>query len=198
MYKNLFLEGPIREGKSTLIRKLIRDHLPAVGGFSSQRLLGESGETLGFRIVPAAQAMALTERYSSELSDVFLSFNGGDAEVDPRVFEDSIVRHLEESEGKKLILLDEIGGIELLLPEVRQALDRVLAGTVPCLGVLKLESSVREMCSSPYVDSGSIGCHLLFRKDLRERLDAQIVPFSRGRADEAEDIIRDFIDHIFI
>lgn len=197
MKKNLFLEGPVREGKSTLIRKLIRDHLSETGGFSSQRLINESGETAGFRIVPASQAMALAERYSSGMPGVFLSFNGGETEVRPSAFMDSIVSYLEESEGKKLILLDEIGGVELLLPQIREALDRALSGTVPCLGVLKLERSLRDMCRNPNVDSGSIDYHLQFRKNLCERSDVQIVPFSRDCAGETEAVIRDFLDHVF-
>jgi nucleoside-triphosphatase len=176
---------------------LIKDHLPETGGFSSQRLLSELGETVGFRIVPASQAMALTERYSSGLTDVFLLFNGGETTVRPSVFADSIIRHLAESEGKKLILLDEIGGIELLLPEIRLALDRVLDGSVTCLGVLKLESSIRDMCRNPVVESGSVDCHLEFRKALEGRSDTRIIPFIRERADEAEDIIQGFIDRIF-
>lgn len=197
MRKHLFLEGPIREGKSTLIRRLIKNHLPETGGFSSQRLLNDSGETVGFRIVPASQAMALTERYSSGLSDVFLYFNGGETVVKPGAFADTIVKYLEGSVGKRLILMDEIGGIELQMPEIRQALNRVLNGTVPCLGVLKLENSMRDMCRNPCVDGINIEHHLKFRKNIEERLDAQIVSFDRTCVEKTETVVRKFIDHIF-
>jgi nucleoside-triphosphatase len=196
MKKHLFLEGPIQEGKSTLIRKLIRDNLPWVGGFSSQRLLGDSGETVGFRITPAGEAMELTRKHSPELPDIFLHFDGSRTENRPEIFADTAVRYLRQNGGKKLILLDEIGGVELLSPDFRRELYRVLTGDVPCLGVLKLESSVRSMCGNAAIGGECVERHLRLRGDLASRYNAEIIYFERTNAEKTEALLRDFLDRI--
>jgi len=197
MKKHLFLEGPIQDGKSTLIRKIIKDYLPQVGGFSSQRLLNDSGETVGFRLAPAAEAMALTAKYTPSLSNVFLYFDGEKTKMAPEVFTDTAIRYLRESEGKELILLDEIGGLELLAPDFRQVLYEILKRDTPCLGVLKLEISMRHMCDNAAVDRDCIDYHLKLRTDLINRFDADIIGFERKRAEESEKAMKAFLNPIF-
>ncbi len=197
MKKHLLFEGPVQEGKSTLIRKYISGFLPDIGGFSSQRLLDGSGKTVGFRIVPASESLELTAEYDAAMPGVFLYFGREGPMVNLNVLAYSISGYLEESGGKKLILLDEIGGAELLKPEARSALARALSGPVSCLGVWKLESSLREMCRNPVVSGDSIECHLQFRRGLTEGFDADIVYFERSCAAEAEKILNEFINMIF-
>jgi guanylate kinase len=48
MYKHLFLEADSGAGKSTLIRKIIAPYIDKIGGFTSQRLQNENGETIAF------------------------------------------------------------------------------------------------------------------------------------------------------
>ena len=194
--KHIFLEGPIQEGKSTLIRKLLKADLSQIGGFSSQRLLNESGETVGFRIAAAGEAMDLTRKYSPELPDVFLHFNGSRTEKRSDVFADTAVKYLRESRGKQLILLDEIGGVELLSPEFRKEMYRVLEGDIPCLGVLKLESSSRRMCGNADIGSDFLPYHLQLRDDLVSRFGAEIVPFERKNAEKTEKILADFMARV--
>ena len=197
MKKHLFLEGPIQEGKSTLIRSLIRDRLQQVGGFSSQRLLNDGGKTVGFRIAPPEEALALTAKYSPELSDVFLYFGGEKTEVKPEIFADTAVKYLRQREEKKLILLDEIGGVELLDPDFRKELYNVLKGDIPCLGVLKLENSNRGMCEGANIGSPCTSFLLQLRKDLIDDFDADIIPFDRGSAKAATDKVKAFVDAVF-
>lgn len=197
MIRHLFLEGPIQEGKSTLIRSRIRDHLPQVGGFSSQRLLDSSGKTVGFRIAPPEEAMALTAEYSPELSGVFLYFDGEKTEAKPELFAGTAVSYLRERKGKKLILLDEIGGVELLEPEFRKELYAALEGDIPCLGVLKLEISMRNMCKNTDIDRDCVDYHLKLREDLARRFGADIVRFERNRTKEPERALNEFIHTIF-
>lgn len=186
MNRILFLEGPIQTGKSTLIREVLGDHLRECGGFTSQRLIDESGQTRGFRIGPAATtpltaplaAMlprcdapeahfncdapvlpgdascvsspvlphALTAPDGTVYDNVFKYFaDDGRVHKDQSVFDRAGVNLLTSSNGRSLILLDEIGGSELLCEPFCQALDEVLASGIPCLGVLKLAESARHM-----------------------------------------------------
>ena len=207
MPKHLFIEGPIQEGKSTLIRRMLSGRLDEVGGFSSQRLLNESGTTVGFRIVPAAEAMELTRKYKSGLSDVFLFFGGERKKVDKDLFKGAPLDYLTGNKKgnvsnrggsirKKLILLDEIGGVELTVPEFRKALYDVLEEEIPCLGVLKLEASNRNMCRNALIEDGCIDFHRMLREDFK-RLDAELLTFSRGNSDMIESKVKKFLNQIF-
>lgn len=197
MKKHFFLEGPIQEGKSTLIRKLIGDRLNETGGFSSQRLYGPSGKTVGFRITPASEAMSLTAPYSPELSNIFLFFDGQKTKLNPEIFTETAIRYLRESEGKKLVLLDEIGGIELLEPEFRKALYNILE-EAPCIGVLKLEISIRLMCDNANINRDCINHHMQLRDLLLNDYHAELMRFERSRADEVEKSIQSFLDDVFL
>jgi len=193
MTKHLFLEGPIQEGKSTLIRKMICRNLSELGGFSSQRLLDESGKTVGFRIAPASEAMELTRRYSPELSEVFLHFDGKSTKAKPEIFTETAIRYLRQSRKKKLILLDEIGGIELLAPKFREELYGILSGGIPCIGVLKLETSNRNMCSNGNIDRECTDYHLQLRDFLVNRFGADLIHYNRQDSLKTEKVIQTFL-----
>lgn len=181
-----------------MIRKMIEGHLTQLGGFSCQRLLDDFGKTVGFRITPVAEAMDLTAKYSPELSDIFLYFDGEKTIMAPEVFTDTAIKYLRESEGKKLILLDEIGGVELMSPEFRETLCQVLEGDIPCIGVLKLEISIRHMCDNITINHECIEHHLKLRTDLMNRYDAEIFRFERKSADKAKKAMEAFLDFALI
>lgn len=197
MRKHIFFEGAIQEGKSTLIRKLIGRHLKDVGGFSSQRLLNDLGETMGFRIVPASDAMFLTRKYSPDLTDVFLLFNDGEIKMTPEIFADTAIKYMRKGQEKKLILLDEIGGVEMLMPEFREELYEVLKGEVPCLGVLKLEVNNRHMCRNANINHACIDYHLQLRDSLVNGHEADLLRFERKYAANTENVLQDFLKQIF-
>ena len=139
----------------------------------------------------------MTAEYSPELSGVFLYFDGEKTEAKPDLFAGTAASYLRENKGKKLILLDEIGGVELLDPEFRKALYAALEGDISCLGVLKLEASMRNMCQNRAIDSGCVDYHLKLREDLTRRFGADIVRFERARTRDAERILDEFIHTIF-
>ena len=56
---------------------------------------------------------------------------------DNEVFRSHGVRLLQEAEYYPFVLLDEIGGFELLIPQFRNALAELLNSDVPIIGVLK-------------------------------------------------------------
>lgn len=192
--RHLFLEGAVQEGKSTLIRRLIQPFLDQTGGFSSQRLLDGGGETVGFRIVPVSEALELTREYQPDLTGIFLAFQNGKAEKAPEIFLKTALQYLNDSGGAKLILLDEIGGMELGVPEFREALYRVLSGPVPCIGVLKLEEKNRHMCEQAVIDQSCLTWHQALRRNLVEQFDAQLISFSQKTETAAEQRIAAFLE----
>lgn len=189
MAKNLFLLGKIGTGKSTLIRNTLLPFIDRAGGFFVQRVL-ISGTCAAFRLLPVTGAedyLLEKEELSLErLSGIFLRSDGrGNWSSNMAVFRTTGVRCLQESasSGKKLILLDEIGGVELHCASFMRALKKIISGPLPVLGVLKAPANagtleeclagtgitavnkafIEELAKDPfselsYVDRNSIGC----------------------------------------
>ena len=118
--KRLFLTGPIGCGKSTAIANALGDRTSQCGGFLTRRYREPH---LHFTL----------ESPDGTVKETFLDFASGKPEVDLAVFSD---RYLQGD----ILILDEIGGIELLVPDFASALEAVLASGIPILGVIKGEA----------------------------------------------------------
>ena len=122
----LFLTGPSGCGKSTLLRHTLQDRLSAAGGFVTNRQTDEAGRPLYFYL-QRANGIGNPE--------IFLDLRSAPPRKNSQPFTETAVRLLREP--APFYLLDEIGGMELLLPEFQAALDAFLTSDVPCIGVLK-------------------------------------------------------------
>ncbi len=132
MKRHLFLSGPAFCGKSRLIRERLGTRLQAAGGFCTELSASEDGG-FGCWLMPAAMAGG-AEGYEKEL---FLDLRFSPPSHDSEVFRQTGVRLLEEAVWYPFAVLDEIGGIDLIIPQFRIALDSLLASELPILGVLK-------------------------------------------------------------
>ena len=121
MMKHLFLTGPIGCGKSTAIAGALGDKITQCGGFLTRR---HRDPYLHFTL----------ESPDGNVKRTFLDFASGKPEVDLAVFSKNYLRG-------EILVLDEIGGIELLNPEFASALEAVLSSGIPILGVLKGEGA---------------------------------------------------------
>ena len=133
---NLFLSGSKRTGKSSLIRRCLAPYKDVLGGFSSQRLLDVDRNILGYRITDA-QDFEVERLYDPELDGIFLLFDRNIKTVDHSLFKDIATKKLIPSEHTSVMLLDEIGGIEMLDPAFRSRLYELLVSDMPCIGVVK-------------------------------------------------------------
>jgi len=149
--RRLFIEGDTGLGKSQMLREILAPYAAQVGGFYVQRVY-KGGITVAFAFKSLLEDPHIVLRTDSqEFSDwerVFL-FCGEDGSWQTRkeVFEIYGVACLEKSlkmakeagtqKLKRLILLDEIGGVELSCQLFADMLERVLDGPVPVLGVIK-------------------------------------------------------------
>jgi nucleoside-triphosphatase THEP1 len=151
---NLFIEGPIQMGKSTVIRKVLKEmfgpKLDGVAGFTSQRLTERDGQLLGFRLAPANEDISIIAD-PTEMDHVFKWFAPDGPHVDMRVFETTGVAYIKnaltqfESGRACIILLDEIGGHELACDTFRKALYELLDSDAPCIGVVKSPENTKRM-----------------------------------------------------
>lgn len=124
--KRLFLTGPSGCGKSTMLRKALQGKLAPAGGFTTDRVVDEAGRYRYFYLQRAD---------GSGVPEIFLDLRQKPPVKHDAVFTGPAVELLREQ--APFFLLDEIGGMELLLPEFRAALDDFLASGIPCIGVLK-------------------------------------------------------------
>ena len=121
MKKRLFLTGPIGCGKSTAIQAALGEKITQCGGFLTRRYREPH---LHFTL----------ESPDGKVKKTFLDFVSGKPEVQLAVFSESYLQG-------QILVLDEIGGIELLNPKFSSALEAVLSSGIPILGVLKGEGA---------------------------------------------------------
>ena len=141
MKRKLFLCGPAFSGKSGLIREALGKQLQAAGGFCTELSAAPDGSLLGCTLMPAAAAGGV-EGFEKEL---FLDLRQLPPRHDSEVFRGTGTRLLEEAEWYPFAVLDEIGGMDLIIPQFRVALDRVLASELPVLGVVKTEEDAEQL-----------------------------------------------------
>ena len=145
--KHLFLEGQIQIGKSTLLRECLAPCRDSLGGFSVQRLTGPEGRPLGYRITEAWD-FCIEQPYDANLPGIFLYRGENGMIQDLSVFTETALQLLEASKDAPLLLLDEIGGLELKDGTFSAVLYDTLTGETPCIGVLKSEAHAIRMSSS--------------------------------------------------
>ncbi|MHC5248417.1 nucleoside-triphosphatase [Enterococcus sp. LJL90] len=137
---NFFLEGPRFSGKSSLLFSQLAT-FEDFAGFYVERWLDEQGQVTAFELKDAAD---LAKPIPPIPEHRFII-----KEPKPiwrtEVFEDFGSRLLEQAAtSKKLILLDEIGGIELLAPNFSTQLVNLFYGSHKILGVFKSEKNYQE------------------------------------------------------
>jgi len=120
MKRRLFLTGPIGCGKSTAITRALGEKITHCGGFLTRR---HREPQLHFTL----------ESPDGHHSETFLEFSSGKPQLNMDVFSRLGVSLLRGD----ILVLDEIGGIELLCPEFTAALENLLQRDIPVIGVLK-------------------------------------------------------------
>lgn len=121
MIKHLILTGLPGIGKTTLVKKLIEGK-KNVRGFVTEEIR-ERGKRIGFKLstLSGEELILAHESFSSP-------YRVGRYGVDLKAFEDVGVREIEEGieEGSPLIVIDEIGKMELYSKRFIEALFRAL------------------------------------------------------------------------
>ncbi|NLL36135.1 MAG: hypothetical protein GX256_01280 [Fretibacterium sp.] len=136
---HLFLEGPSGVGKTSLLLGEMGELRREAGGFLTQRLT-QNGKTRGFRLSSPRFSALSSLLMPSGASDVFIwrrEASGKPSEWREEPFLKAERTLLRGHEGWRLVLLDEIGGCDLLVPVFRERILSLLKGEVPCLGVFK-------------------------------------------------------------
>ena len=188
MKRHLFLTGPAFSGKSRLIRAKLGVRLQNAGGFCTEILPAEGGSMLGCAMMPAAAAGGV-EGLEREL---FLDMRSFPPEHESEVFRNLGVRLLDEAEWYPFAVLDEIGGIDVIIPQFRNALDGLLTSGLPILGVLKSREDSDQMRQLLGPGERYTAFYNRLYEQLAENPETEVITI-RETAEEAADAIREWI-----
>ena len=136
MTEAIFLTGPPGCGKTTAIRTVLPRLAIEAGGFYTEEIR-EDGTRTGFRLLTLDGQEAV-------LADVRLRGvpRIGKYGVDLEALEQTGVRSIRDAiETKQLVVVDEIGPMELLSPAFREVVMEALESPVPVLGTIMLRSA---------------------------------------------------------
>lgn len=133
--KNLFLTGSVGCGKSTSIAAAMGDNLGKAGGFLTVRQKDETGRAVAYWL----QKPDGTEK------QCIIDYSARPYTMYQEVFEEQGVRLLEEALQYDYVILDEIGGFEVLSEKFMAALMTLLQSDIPCIGVMKGEGPANKM-----------------------------------------------------
>ena len=125
--KNLFLTGPIGSGKSTSIAKALGEYLPKAGGFLTVRQLDDSGRAVAYWL----------QRPNGSDRQIIIDYSAKPYTMHMEVFERFGVELLDQAQDYDFVILDEIGGFEVLSDVFMEALMKLLQSNIPCIGVMK-------------------------------------------------------------
>lgn len=130
MVRHVFLTGEKQVGKSTLIKKFLRDYRGKLGGFFTVRtdtFLGDRYSVHLFEVGEEQKAAA----------DNLLFVCTERSQADTVRFNTLGCRILEKSRDCSLLLMDELGRHEAQAAEFRTAVLQCIDREVPILGVLQ-------------------------------------------------------------
>lgn len=144
MIHNVFLTGPTRQGKTTMLKEVLTPYEKTLGGFAIQRL-NRQGITYAFRLLNL-----LEEQYEPEIEgdqeydDIVIHGKGpGVWQASLHVFNDKGVQALLQALHQKSypVIMDELGVFEEQALPFQQAVFTLLRSPLPVLGVIKNKKS---------------------------------------------------------
>ncbi len=154
---NLFLQGEPGTGKSFLLRQLLSGHVSEIEGFTVQRLYRE-GKIAGFRaVIFDGKFEPIDAEYDPEKSGIFISTYKKDLSILEYVINQ--VEYRFKNESCKIVLLDEVGGIELASENFQKSLYSILEGGRLCIGVLKSEDNLKRTLRNNCIYNEYLDCH---------------------------------------
>ncbi|MCE5196178.1 MAG: ATP-binding protein [Negativicutes bacterium] len=141
MISKLLLQGPSGSGKTSLLLQTLQQAKRPAGGFIVQRMRLPNG-LLAYCLTPAAAALSPDWSEAAEQANIFLQITPNGAQFSA---EDFLRSFTALTENQPFLILDEIGGIELQLPFVRQRLAEFFRSERILLGVWKSRANLARM-----------------------------------------------------
>lgn len=189
----LFLEGPRGIGKTSLILQQLQQSSCKAVGFVSVRLLDDDGDTVGFAVHSCNGLQSTTMHYQDPAVDpnrIFLSGSNHMRRVHLSAFE-NIEEFLIGYQEADVVIMDELGGIELQLPSVYQIISTILTSHCRCIGTIKSIANydgMKQRIDTSLKDSMAWELRSL----LLQQEDARILELTEATKHEVEDAVKKF------
>lgn len=133
MGKTLLLTGHPQSGKTTIIRKVVEELGDLAGGFYTEEIFGPGGRK-GFLLITLEGQKAVLAHKDIQASPAYRIGRYG---VDMHVLEAVGVAALQQAlKTKKVVVIDEIGKMELLSPAFRETVLQAILGPCIILGTI--------------------------------------------------------------
>jgi len=169
MGQSVLLTGHPGSGKTTAIRKVVAEFPWEAGGFYTQEIR-DDGRRVGFKIVTLDGKEGILAHVDVP-GQPRVSKYGVDIHTLDRIGVESIWKAVEE---KSLVVVDEIGPMEILSDRFRQAVIEALESDVPMLGSIVQRST-------PFTD------------EIKARPDVQVVELRRDKRNTIVDRLMEMI-----
>ena len=186
--KNLLLYGEIGIGKSTLIKRALENCTGEFGGFLTVRRQLPGGRPSFFLLPGQAMKNAALE----EAGQAFLDLTDG-VLLRNEVFVNYGVQLLTEAPKHSFALMDEFGGVELLVPAFSEALRAVLGSPVPCLGVFKTYRAGRTLAETLSLSEEYAQIYSEWKNRLEADPDTSLIPVLKRGDKTAMAVIREWV-----
>ena len=167
-----------------MIRNALGDAAVNAGGYVTLRDEIQ-GQLMGFDLAPAT---VLATKKDYRRIERFLDFSEGPRR-NIQVFSGLGVDLLREAQFSAFAVLDEFGGMELLIPEFKEELLKLLASPVPCIGVVKTRKAAAALEKRMHLDKHYLASYHELLSQLLEDSDTMILE-TTGRCD---DIAREMV-----
>lgn len=194
--KNLFIEGPSRYGKTTTILRILGpERIKTAGGFLTLRLRYEDNSDAGFRVIKAGEATESSEVFTPEADNIFIKITPEGRTKDETVFAAFVKGILDNPGREPFLLMDEIGGVELLDDAFMEKLKQVLEGPIPIIGTLKCRENAERMAANLELSGEYLNIYDEFRRWLIESTHSVSIDIRTLAYAGTEDIIRDWMKY---
>jgi len=176
MPSNILITGRPGVGKTTLIKQILDElRIKPIGFYTEE--IREEGKRIGFRIKSLTPGLPKMEGILA-LVGLPGRYRRGPYTINIRDMEEVGGRSLEEAlRSSGLIVIDEIGSMELISPRFQAAVIACLDSPRPVLGVIKAESG-------PFVDR------------IKSRSDVEIIELTRERYNEVKSIVVEMLKQL--
>ncbi len=160
--KKIFFTGEKGIGKSTLLKKIIKNVDCSIGGFIQEKEFTE--ETKNFKVISLYN---LEDSYSVGIYDIKKDVLYTDTNIFNVISEEILLKSLC---NRELIVLDELGFMEESVPLFKDTIFKILNSDKPVIGVLK-------------------ECNGNFVQEIAKRQDVQVIRIDENNRDFMEDKI---------